>query len=183
MTILAKATITNIKDNTPTKALIRKAKADELPSLENGWIFDFQQHSKVNTAQTYVLTTQENPTIIEGCLIFELKDEQIPWMSFVEVAPHNSGTAKQYSNVGTCLIAFACRLSIEQGEGFHKGFLSFEVAFYPPHIHKILFDLYRKRYGAKAYQQTDRSTLFLIPKHQSYALNDDFLEPNNDDYQ
>jgi hypothetical protein len=45
-----------------------------LPSIREGWRFDFKRQAKKPNRQTYVLYQKETPEVIEGCLIFEMKD-------------------------------------------------------------------------------------------------------------
>jgi hypothetical protein len=50
-----------------------------------------------------------------------------PYMTYVEIAPHNKGEKRTYDHVAGCLIAFACRLSIKNGTGDYRGWLAFDV--------------------------------------------------------
>ncbi len=179
MTILTEALIVSATEQKTVTACIRAAKTVELPTLGDGWIFDFKRQSQLPLAQTYVLTTLENSTRIEGCLIFELKIGGGPWMSFVEVAPHNTGSSKQYEHVGTCLIMWACELSLQQGTNHNKGFLMFEVAHQPFVVHEKLTKLYRQKYGAIRYATTDKSTVFLMAQHQKKDMINHYLRPKN----
>ena len=165
----------------PVEACIVPAQPHTLPSLQEGWIFDHRKHSQAAEAQPYVLTTQANPQKIEGCLIFELKNGILPWMAYVEAAPHNCRSPKQYQRVGASLIAWACWLSIQQGQGHHKGFLTFEVAPRPAAAHLALFNLYRKKYGALAMHSTEQSTVFLIPDQKSHELVERYLSIKKED--
>ena len=68
-------TILELKTKLNTKAkisLIKKNK-NSLPSITDGWRFNFNKHSKEKDCETYVLTTQKTPEIIEGCLIINTK--------------------------------------------------------------------------------------------------------------
>ena len=77
-----------------------------LPSIHTGWRFNFDKHSvELANATTYVLVTDETPEIIEGCLIFQMIDKKVPYMAFVEVAPHNRENPKRYKYVSGCLIS------------------------------------------------------------------------------
>jgi hypothetical protein len=58
-----------------------------LPSIIDGWRFNFNKHSENKGFETYVLVKEESENIVEGCLIFEMKDKAEPYMAFVEVAP------------------------------------------------------------------------------------------------
>ena len=55
-----------------------------LPSITDGWRFNFKKHSKKAGFQTYVLVCVETPDIIEGCLSFQIRDTVEPYMAYVE---------------------------------------------------------------------------------------------------
>ena len=89
----------------------------QLPSMQTGWRFNFDKHSQLLAhAETYVLITDETPDITEACLIFQMIDNKIPYMAFLEVAPHNRLHPKRYDFLAGCLIAYAFRLSVIKGE-------------------------------------------------------------------
>lgn len=73
------------------KILNTKSIRVNLPSITEGWRFNFKKHSKSIGYETYILVSDETPEIIEGCLIFEMKEKKEPYMAFVEIAPHNKG--------------------------------------------------------------------------------------------
>jgi hypothetical protein len=98
-----------------------------LPSITEGWRFNFKKKSKQESCQTYILVCNETPNNIEGCLIFKMKDRVEPYMAFVEIAPHNKSESRKYDKVAGCLIAFACRLSFIKGQNDFKGWLAFDV--------------------------------------------------------
>lgn len=105
--------ILKIDEDNLVNAKISDAKSVKLnlPSITDGWRFNFKKHSKEAGHETYILVTEETPNIIEGCLIFEMKKKVEPYMAYVEITPHNKGLDKKYEKVAGCLIAFACRLS------------------------------------------------------------------------
>lgn len=109
------------------KILDSKSISIVLPSFNDGWRFNFNKHSKKKGFYTYVLVCEETPDKIEGCLIFVMRDNVEPYMAFIEVAPHNKGTAKEYDKIAGCLIAFACQLSFIRGKGDFEGYLAFDV--------------------------------------------------------
>lgn len=120
----------------------------KLPSLHEGWRFNFPKHAKERGTHAYILVTDETPDIIEGCLLYKMKDEQEPYMSYIETAPHNRGMDKKYDLVAGCLIAFACRLSFTLGKGDYKGWLAFDVMEESKADEKRLMSLYSKDYHA-----------------------------------
>jgi hypothetical protein len=108
-------------------AEIREAGRLKLPSIQEGWRFNFPRHAKLPNAKTYVLTTIETPNVIEGCLVFQMVNKVLPYMAYVEIAPHNRGKDRELENVGGCLIAYACRLAHMHGKDENKGWLTFDV--------------------------------------------------------
>ncbi len=49
-----------------------------LPGLHEGWHFAFdKQIKKLPNATAYVLVTEDTPDVIEGCLIFQMKNKVI----------------------------------------------------------------------------------------------------------
>src|SRR5665213_228137 len=94
-------------------ALIKKGKVSDMPSMQQDWRFNFDKElKKLKHATGYLLVTEETPTVIEGCRIFQLIDKKEPYLAFVEVAPHNKTDRKKYDHVAGCLIAFAYQLSV-----------------------------------------------------------------------
>jgi len=140
-------------------ALIRKGNKSELPSLHENWRFNFVKHSKLPYSTAYVLVAEETPTVVEGCLIFQMKNKIVPYMAYVEVAPHNKGTSKIYDFVAGCLIAFAFKQSLAQAKGDYKGQLFFDVKEEKEEDTKKLMTLYSKKYYAKL---LDEKTMVII---------------------
>lgn len=94
-------------------------------------------------------------------------------MAYVEIAPHNIGTIKEYDNVAGCLIAYACRLSFVKGEGDFEGYLAFDV-FEEHKEHEIkLMAVYSTKYNALRFGET---TSMLIPPEGGQKLIDEFLK-------
>ena len=117
----------------------------KLPGLAEGWRFAFDKHSKkLPYSTTYVLVAEESPDIVEGCMIFQLKDKIVPYMAFVEVAPHNYGHKKKYDYVAGCLIAFAFKQTYVQAKGDYQGLLTFDVSEKHPGDQVKLMALYSR---------------------------------------
>lgn len=143
-----------------------------LPSIIDGWRFNFNKHSKKKNFKTYVLVSLENTEKIEGCLIFEMKYKVEPYMAFIEIAPHNKGELKLYNNVSGCLIAFACRLSFIHGEHAFEGYLAFDVLEEKKEDEIKLMALYSTKYNALRISDT---TMLITPEG-SKKLIDEFLK-------
>lgn len=130
------------------QALIREKGKYKLPSLHEGWRFNFPKHAKERGAHAYILVTEETPEVIEGCLLYRMREEVEPYMSFIEIAPRNRGMDKMYDLVAACLIAFACRLSFMLAAGDYKGWLAFDVMEESNEDEKKLMAMYCKKYYA-----------------------------------
>ncbi|EHQ30070.1 hypothetical protein [Mucilaginibacter paludis] len=136
-------------------ALIKKGTVAEMPSIQQGWRFNFDKElKKLKNATGYLLVTEESPDIIEGCMIFQLIDKKAPYMAFVEVAPHNKKDNRKYERVAGCLIAYAYQLSITQGWEHFKGYLQFDVLEQNKEDETKLMSIYSSKYHAKRVGQT-----------------------------
>ncbi|MBS7256170.1 hypothetical protein [Flavobacterium branchiicola] len=142
-----------------------------LPSITEGWRFNFRKHSKETRYETYILVSEETPDVIEGCLIFEMKSKIEPYMAFVEVAPHNRGDSKKYERVAGSLIAFACRLSFKCGKGDYLGYLAFDVIEEEQEDQTKLMAVYSTNYYALRYGETT----MIIPPSGGEKLIKEFL--------
>ena len=142
-----------------------------LPSLTEGWRFNFKKHSKKTAYQTYVLVCEATPKTIEGCLIFRMKDTIEPYMAYVEIAPHNKGEKRRFKNVAACLIAYACRLSFILGKDDYKGWLAFDVLEESKQDEIKLMSMYSKKYGALKFGETT----MVIPPEAGEKLITEFL--------
>lgn len=143
-----------------------------LPSINDGWRFNFNKHIKKKGFETYVLVSEETSDKIEGCLTFEMKEKVEPYMAYVEVAPHNRGEVKEYENVAGCLIAFACRLSFDRGEDEFEGYLAFDVLEEDKDDETKLMAVYSTKYNAF---RIANSTTMIIPPVGGQKLIDEFL--------
>jgi hypothetical protein len=143
-------------------AVIKNGKGMELPSIQTGWRFNFTSRLKeLPYATAYVLVCEETPDIIEGCLIFQMKDKTVPYMAYVEIAPHNRTDPKKYDFVGGCLVAYACKLSTIKGEGADYGWLSFDVHEKDPKDRFRLMRHYSKKYNAQ--RVADTTSMWIEP--------------------
>lgn len=156
-----KVKIIRLVDAKPVTARILKPSIIPLPSITDGWRFNFKSQAKKKGYQTYILVREETPQVIEACLIFQLRDEQEPYMAYIEIAPHNKGANKQFDKVAGCLIAFASRLSFIHGKDHFKGWLAFDVLEEDKKDELKLMALYCQKYGALKWGET---TLVLSPE-------------------
>ena len=166
-----KVKIIRVPDSQAIDSEIIRALGMVLPSLTDGWRFNFKKHSKKTIYQTYVLVCEETPNTIEGCLIFEMKDTIEPYMAYVEIAPHNKGEKRRFNNVAGCLIAYACRLSFILGKDHYKGWLAFDVLEESKQDEIKLMSMYSKKYGALKFGETT----MVIPPQAGEKLIMEFL--------
>jgi hypothetical protein len=164
--------IKRVRSEALVSAFIRKRQYG-LPSLADGWRFNFIRHSKVMHSFTYVLVTEEFPEMTEGCLIYKMKGGIEPYMAYIEVAPYNKGAGKEYDLVAGCLIAFACRLSFVHGDGPYKGWLAFDVQEESEEDEWKLMSLYSTKYHA---QRLGNTTMMLIAPEDGERLITQYLE-------
>lgn len=160
------------KSRVDAKIIDPKPEKVSLPSVTDGWRFNFNKHAKKKGFETYVLITAEGSRNPEGCLIFEMKNKVEPYMAYVEVAPHNKGEDKEYEYIAGCLIAFACRLSFANGEGDFKGYLAFDVMEEDKKDEIKLMRIYSTKYRAL---RISDSTTMIIPPAGGQKLIDQFL--------
>jgi hypothetical protein len=73
-----KIKILEIKTAKLVFGIIRKGNASELPSLQDNWCFNFKKQLEKSYRRAFVLVSEQTPDIIEGCLIFEMKNKEIP---------------------------------------------------------------------------------------------------------
>jgi hypothetical protein len=88
-----------------------------------GWLFNWKAESKQPNRLVYKLTIQGNPTIIQGLISLEVKEDHV-YMHLVENAPFNRGQSKIHAGVAGNLVAFACQYSFECGFEGNVSFLS-----------------------------------------------------------
>jgi hypothetical protein len=87
------------------------------------WQFDWLKEIKDTTKEVYKLTTINNPTIIQGLVSVEDKQDHL-FMHLIESAKFNKGKEKVYLGVSGNLVAFVCKLSMNKG---YEGFLAFDA--------------------------------------------------------
>ena len=164
-----KVKIIRVSDNQFVDSKIAQPSGLVLPSFTEGWRFNFRKQAKKAGFQTYVLTCDETPAEIEGCLIFSMKNAAEPYMAYVEIAPHNKGKHKRFDRVAGCLIAFASRLSFIHGKEYYQGWLSFDVMEENKDDEIRLMALYCKKYGALKYGAT---TMVITPEAGENLINE-----------
>lgn len=104
------------------------------------WQFDWQKELIDRTKEVYKLTTVNNPSIIQGLLSIEDKQDHV-FMHLIESSSFNKGRGKVYVGVPGNLVAFACKASMQRG---YEGFLAFDaktelIAHYAQTLHATHF--------------------------------------------
>jgi hypothetical protein len=95
----------------------------KIVSKKNGWLFNWRDELKKPARDVFKLTIVNNPTIVQGLISLEVKEDHV-YMHLVESAPFNKGKTKVYSGVSGNLVAFACKLSFQRGHEGNIAFLS-----------------------------------------------------------
>ena len=101
------------------------------------WFFDWNAEAKNRNKSIYKLVIIDNPNIIQGLISLQNKSDHI-FMHLIESNRFNRGAKKVYLGVPGNLVAFACKLSLDNG---YEGYLSFESK-------TKLIDHYRLTLGA-----------------------------------
>ncbi len=120
--------LTNSIENTSTgevfdTEIVRLASVDVKQIKKGDWQFDWTAELKDKTKEVYKLTTVNNPTIIQGLISLEDKQDHI-FMHLIESAKFNKGKDKVYFGVPGNLVAYACKISVDKG---FEGFLAFDA--------------------------------------------------------
>lgn len=110
-------------DSFPTSVLPFSVKDRKTVSKKNGWVFDWKYEHLQPEREVYKLTIVNNSSIIQGLISLEMKSDHI-FMHLVESAPFNKGKAKVYAGVPGNLVAFACKLSFQNGFEGNVSFIS-----------------------------------------------------------
>ena len=120
--------LTNSIENTSTgevfdTIVVRLTTKDLKIINKSEWQFDWSKELNDKTKEVYKLTTEHNPTIIQGLLSIEDKEDHI-FMHLIESSKFNKGKNKIYLGVPGNLVAFACKISVDRG---YEGFLAFDA--------------------------------------------------------
>lgn len=165
-----KVKIVRVEDKQDIAArIVQSGNKPVLPSLTDGWQFNFKTNTKKEKLSTYILVCEETADTIEGCLSFKMKYTNEPYMAYVEIAPHNKGSKRRYDHVAGCLIAFASRLSFIHGKGDFKGWLAFDVLEQQKANEIKLMAMYSSKYGAVRFGQT--TTMYISPEEGEKLIN------------
>jgi hypothetical protein len=109
--------IENVRTEETFDTEIARLKVKDIKSIPGkDWLFDWKTEIKDKSKEVYKLSTVNNPSIIQGLISIEEKEDHI-FMHLVESAGFNKGKDKIYLGVPGNLVAFACKVSKERGYG------------------------------------------------------------------
>lgn len=100
----------------------RLSSKDNRRIKKTDWLFDWKKELKDASKEVYKLTTVNNPTIIQGLLSIEDKQDHL-FMHLIESSNFNKGQDKVYVGVPGNLVAYACKVAFERG---YQGFVAFD---------------------------------------------------------
>ena len=120
--------LTNSIENTSTgevfDTVVTRLTIKDIKQIKNSdWEFEWIKEINDKTKEVYKLTTINNPTIIQGLLSIEDKQDHI-FMHIIESAKFNKNKDKVYFGVPGNLVAYACKVSVDNG---YEGFLAFDA--------------------------------------------------------
>ncbi len=90
---------------------------------KNGWKFDWKGELLYPDRDVFKLTIVNNTEIIQGLISVSITADNV-YIHLIENAPFNIGRNKVYLGVAGNLIAYACKLSFQNGK---EGFVSFRA--------------------------------------------------------
>jgi hypothetical protein len=103
--------------------VVRMTNKDTKLIKKSDWQFDWINEIQDTSKEVFKLSTINNPTIIQGLLSIEDKQDHI-FMHLIESAKFNKQKDKVYAGVPGNLIAFACKISVDKG---YQGFIAFDA--------------------------------------------------------
>ena len=117
---------------------ITRISDEDIKTIKNkDWQFNWRSEFKDKSKLIFKLTTANNPTIIQGLISIEDKDDHF-FMHLVESSKFNLGKHKIYLGIPGNLVAYACKVSFDQG---YEGYVAFDSK-------TVLIEHYQKSLGA-----------------------------------
>lgn len=117
--------------------ITRLSKGDLKSIKKSEWVFNWKLEFRTPKNEVYKLSTVNNPTIVQGLLSIEDKEDHI-FMHLIESAKFNKGKDKIYLGVPGNLVAFACKVSLDKG---YDGYVAFDSK-------TVLIEHYKQTLGA-----------------------------------
>ena len=120
--------LTNSIENTSTgeifdTEIVRMTIKDIGQIKKAEWKFEWDKQVRDKMKEVYKLTTVNNPRIIQGLVSIEDKRDHI-FMHLLESAKFNKNKTKVYLGVPGNLVAYACKVSVDNG---YEGFVAFDA--------------------------------------------------------
>lgn len=81
---------------------------------KTGWNFNWKSELDDNSKNVFKLTIIDNPNIIQGLISFTINTDHI-YVDLLDNAPFNLGRNKLYEGVAGNLVAYACKISFQNG--------------------------------------------------------------------
>jgi hypothetical protein len=154
--------------------LILEAKATELPTIHDGWVFNFPNRLKESpNAKAYKLVLEGELEILLGCLIFQMVGGIRPYIAYLECSPENKGKSKKFEWIAGCLIAFSFKQSLIRGKGDYLGYLELDVQEKQDIDTIKLMSNYSNKYGFRRFGQT---TTMCLADEDGFNLIREYLE-------
>jgi hypothetical protein len=117
---------------------ITRLSKEDLKTIKNSdWVFNWKLEFRTPKNEVYKLTTVNNPTIVQGLLSIEDKEDHI-FMHLIESAKFNKGKNKIYLGIPGNLVVFACKVSLDNG---YDGYVAFDSK-------TVLIEHYKQTLGA-----------------------------------
>lgn len=102
--------------------VLRLTKADlKQLTKKNAWNFNWKTELDNNTKEVFKLTIVGNSNIVQGLVSLTINSDHV-YINLLESAPFNLGRNKLYEGVAGNLVAYACKISFQNG---FDGFVSF----------------------------------------------------------
>jgi len=98
-------------------ANVLKINKKELPLVRDGWNFNWRKLFKVKGTEIFKVVLDESPAKIQGVVMLTLLNDEMVFMNNVEIAPHNIGENKLFTNTAGVLLAFACKKVLRWAKG------------------------------------------------------------------
>ncbi len=103
--------------------IVMLTEIDSKQIIKSDWQFDWIKELKDKSKAVYKLTTINNPTIVQGLVSIEDKQDHI-FMHLIESSKFNKGKTKVYLGIPGNLVAYPCKVSVDMG---YEGFLAFDA--------------------------------------------------------
>lgn len=133
----------------------------KLLNIEKRWLFNWHEEYISQDRKVYKLIIASKNNVLQGLTSLSMKNDHV-FIHLIENSPFNKGKHKLYEGVAGNLVAYACKLSFQNG---NEGFVSF-------HSKSKLIDHYIETLNAKHYG----NQLMVIDTHAAIKLVDKYFK-------